>query len=68
MEKTNDTSLSEEQVYMQRLRIANAMVEAYLRENLDYDRADLFRIAMNSFKTPDELLAAGLRRRVIGGN
>ena len=70
MENTKDKTLAENEakIYMEQLSIANLRVEKYLENNPEYDKADLFRIAMNSFKTPDELLASGLRRRVIGGN
>ena len=60
-------NISEQNKYLDQLRLANQMVEKYLATHSPYDKADLFRIAMNSFKTPEEMLATGLRRRVISG-
>lgn len=53
--------------YLSQLELANQIVANYLTNNPPYDIADLFRIAMNSFKTPDERLATGIRRRLIHG-
>jgi hypothetical protein len=49
------------------LKAANRLVESYLKKHEAYDLNDLFRIAMNTFKTPEELLSQGIRRRVISG-
>lgn len=63
-----DTS-SEHRKYLQQLEIANRMVEDCLSRQNEFDKHDLFRIAMNSFKTSEEKLQTGVRRirRMISG-
>ncbi len=56
-----DTS-NEYKEYLRRLEIANKMVEECLSRHNEFDTHDLFRIAMNSFKTAEEKLQTGIRR------
>ena len=53
--------------FLQELKIANELVSKYLETNPVYDYNDLFRIALNSLKSEDQLLSTGLRRRLISG-
>jgi hypothetical protein len=58
---------AEHEEYLQRLKEVSVKVELVLKKNPQYDPADLFRIAMNKYKTPEELLARGIRRKIISG-
>lgn len=60
--------VSEKEKYLEQLKIANERVQKCLAIHPNLDVADLFRIALNKFKSPDDLLATGLRRKIISGN
>jgi len=60
------TLTPEHQLYFTRIQEAARLVGEVLSENPDFDRADLFRIAMKRYDTADQKLADGLRRRVLG--
>ena len=67
-DQLKDKHSTENEKYLAQLKLANAMVsECLSKNNCDFDKHDLFRIAMNSFKTPEEKLSTGIRRRIISG-
>jgi len=53
-------------LYFTKVQEASKLVEEVMQKNPDFDRADLFRIAMKRYDSADQKLAGGLRRRVLG--
>lgn len=58
----------EEQKYLEILNKISNKLESFLKEHAWIDKQDAFRILMNSYKTNEEKLASGLRRRIISGS
>jgi len=52
--------------YLAKVRAVSGLVDEVLKSNPQFDRADLYRIAMKRYDTPEQKLAAGLRRRKFG--
>jgi hypothetical protein len=52
--------------YIQKIAYASEIVSKTKQQHPEHDAHDLFRIVMLSQCSPEEKLATGLRRRIIG--
>lgn len=66
MKHEEEKSFSKEQlIYLKKIAEASKLVEKVLAKHPQFDKSDLFRIALLRDETPESKLSTGIRRRVI---